>query len=263
MRYILTLIISFTFPFSFLKGQTSSQQLDGIKYEILDTSYKNTEAIQAIFYENNGAAFWNLRNEISNLDFDHCNHSFLFLLYVDSSGKINNTQMLKGSTLASIDSIVNEKVNSIENVIPVNYNGASRRALIILRFRYFSKRDESGIATFGAIEKHIYLYKKVTVRTYSLGSTAPPTNECEDDLFFYNEGIKCYNSAKYNKAIYNFTQALEVNPRDIEAQYYLGLSYQKDDNLKKACKCFSEGVQKGHENSIKSFKHYCTDIPEK
>ena len=64
----------------------------------------------------------------------------------------------------------------------------------------------------------------------------------------------------FDKAIYNFIQALEANPRDLEALYNLGICYQKDDNVKKACKCFLEGAEKGDLNSINGFNKYCKDI---
>src|SRR5690349_15016373 len=119
MKFIQTFFITFLIGVSYLKGQNPSMQLlDGKKYEILDTSYLFSEAAHAIFYENNGQVFWNLRNEIRELDFDHCNHSFLFFLYIDTSGRVNHIQMLEGSTQSIVDTIVYKKVSSIQHVIP-------------------------------------------------------------------------------------------------------------------------------------------------
>jgi len=261
MKYLFTLLSLIISEASISKGQTSFIQLDGKKYDILDTSYHLSDASHAIFYENNGEVFWKLRNEIRELDFDHCNHSFVFFLYVDTTGQLTKIQMLEGSAQSFVDTIVFRKVDSIQHVIPVNYNGIAKRSLIVLRFRYFVKSDEESLMQDYTADKSRYLYQKITLMRHYIGGTTR-SNECEDDLYFYNEGIKCYNEVKYSKAIYNFSQALEVNPRDLEAQYYLGLSYQKNDNLKKACQCFSGGVLKGHEESIKMYDKFCTGKSE-
>jgi len=268
MRFILFSLILF-FNINFVTAQNSKLSFFGKSMEIIDTSFRFTVAIQEVFYENNGSKLWVLRQEFRKLNFDHCNHSVQLLLYIDTIGNIKYHQLVEGSGLPFVDSIVTNRVLKLSgDLIPVNYNNKFIPSLIYLRFRYFSKINEDQLPLQYPKNGAGYFYQDVKFKnqktvSINFDNTINIKNECEDDLYFYNEGLRYLNALKYSKAIYNFSEAIKANPDDNEALYNLGIAYQEEDNNKKACKCFSEGIEKGDPNAIKAFNKYCNENSKK
>src|SRR3990167_7614135 len=59
-------------------------------------------------------------------------------------------------------------------------------------------------------------------------------------------GLKYYNDSKYNEAIIEFKNALQITPRDGDAHYRLGLAYIKSvkiQNIQNAYKEFNQAVE--------------------
>ena len=254
MKLCISLLICLTFACAELNAQTSTITSNRNVIEVKDTCFHYSDAIQEIFYSNNGPAMWELRKEVRTLNFDHCNHRFQYLIYLDTLGEIKHIQILEESGLRNVDSLVYHRLNSYsKQLIPVNYNGINTCAKIYLQFRYYAKVYEDYLPVKYPVHGSKYFHTNMKFEKVCLNCTY----ECEDDLFFYNEGLKYYRYAKYSKAIYNFSQALISNPKDLEALFNLGLAYQAADKNIKACGCFSEGIEKGYVNSFKAFDKYC------
>jgi len=263
MKNILQTLIILTSLSTHLLGQTTSIKVNGNPIQTIDTTFLYSDTIQSIFLNNNGPIIWNLRSDIRSFNFDHCNHQIELLVYLDTTSEIKHIQLITGTSLEKIDSQIISRTQMLSGKLSiVNFNKNKMRAIIFLRFQYFSRYVESNmLQTFPKYGSRFFVKDGKMSMTTLIGKQGP--NECADDLFFYNEGLKFFNQNDFSKAIYNFTQALEANPRDMEANYNLGLAYQKSDKVKKACKCFSEGAQVGDENSTKALSKYCADLNSK
>lgn len=259
LKYSFSLIILFVILLNNSEAQYSDFRINGKPVALKDSSFRFSDAIQEIFYENNGQVIWDLRAEFSNLHFDHCNHKIQLLIYLDTTSEIKYVQIAEGSGIERVDSVVISRLITFSGkFIPVNYNNQNIRALIYLRLKYFDKLTEERMPQKFPRHGSDYLQRDIRMKTYVINN-GQRTNDCEDDLYFYNEGLKYYEQQKFSKAIYNFSEALKANSWNLDALYNLGVAYQKSDNNKKACKCFQEGIELGDANSLKAFNKYCLD----
>ena len=58
-----------------------------------------------------------------------------------------------------------------------------------------------------------------------LGCAKVQQPKLEDAEAYLNRGVAYGHKGQYDKAISEFTKAIEINPRDAEAYYNRGLSY--------------------------------------
>ncbi|MEP7170107.1 MAG: tetratricopeptide repeat protein [Bacteroidota bacterium] len=254
------IILLLTFIWNSLCAQNSTVRIDNKEITLLDNSFAFKDTIQKIFLKDNRAEVWNLRQEITKLHFDHCNHNELnILLYSDTTGEIPFVQIITGTSLSKIDSTIISIVKSYSKKLkPVLFEGSLQHSLIYIKYMFHYKKKEEDLA------KSNGNYNETEVmRMLGTAIGNKETNECDDDVFFYDAGVKCFQQADFNKAIYNFNQAVEANPWDWDAYYNLGLSYQKSVKLKKACECFSKGVEAGDFSAVKAYNKFCSEINNK
>ena len=248
---------------NFLYAQKSIVQIDNKKILLLDKSFTFQDSIQKIFLKNNTVSIWNLRQEINKLRFDHCKHNELdLLIYADSTGNIPFIQIVVGSNLLKIDSVI---ISIVKNYSTFFKPVISNHSLIYIKYQFHDKGTEDILAitngNYNLSEAIVYVNSHAESIPHS--GVIKETKECEDDSYFYAEGVKCFKQEDFKKAIYNFNQAIIANPFDIEANYNLGLSYQKSDKLKKACQCFTNGMEKGDTSSVIAFNKFCSLINSK
>jgi len=243
-----------------LCAQNSTVRIDNKEITLLDNSYSFKDTTQKIFLKNNQAEVWNLRQEITKLHFDHCNHNELnILLYSDTIGDIPLVQIITGTGLSKIDSIIISIAKGYSKKLkPVLFEGSLHRSLIYIKYMFHNRKKEEDLAKSGG---NYNATEAMKMLSSAIGNKE--SNECDDDLFFYDAGVKCFQQADYSKAIYNFNQAVEANPWDWDAYFNLGLSYQKTDKLKKACECFTKGVEVGDLSAVKAYNKFCSEINNK
>jgi tetratricopeptide (TPR) repeat protein len=260
-----------------LCAQNSTVRIDNKEITLLDNSYAYKDTTQKIFLKNNGAEVWNLRQEITKLHFDHCNHNEIeILIYCDATGEAKKAQLIIGTSLLKIDSTILELTKSHSKKFkPTLYNDTAMQSLNILKYKFHNKEMEEALAgnvlmntnmslsggggNYEVAEKLLEMKHK----SNEIMGGQNKSDECADDTYFYDAGVKCFQQSDFSKAIYNFNQAVEANPWDYDAYYNLGLSYQKADKLKKACECFSKGVETGDFSAAKAHTKFCSEINNK
>lgn len=256
-RYCLLFLL---FVCNSLFAQTSSVRIDNKEIQLLDTTYTFKDTTQKIFIKNNQVEIWNLRQEITKLSFDHCNHKEInILLYSDTTGEIPFVQLITGTSLTKIDSTILSIVkNYSKKMKPVVYDSSAQRSLIYLKYLFHYKKKEEDLEKFNGN------YNAVEAK-YMLGSASGNniTNECEDDAHFYDAGVENFRKAEYSQAIYNFNRALKANQNDWDALFNLGLSYQRSDKLQEACECFSRGIEVGDSSALKAYNKFCAQTISK
>ncbi len=232
----------------------------GKSVEIIDSTYPYNDSTTKSFYELNGSLLWKTRTEIRELKFDHCNHRIQIIIYLDTLGGIKHLQLLESSGLPKIDSIALNKMQVLSDKFhPSIYHSQLTRSIIFIQFKYFDDNGESYFSNAYPKDGMSYFTQDINIVSYNLSDHGSMIqNKCDDDLFYYTEGIKFFGEKKYAKAIYNFSQAMIYNPYDLEALYNMGIAYYKNENTKKACKCFSEGMEKGDIDSFNAYNKYCT-----
>src|SRR5688572_15561450 len=88
-------------------AQNSMVRIYNRDITLLDNNFAFTDTIQKLFLKNNRTEIWNLRQEITKLPFDHCNHQELnILLYSDTTGEIPFVQIITGTSLTKTDSAI-------------------------------------------------------------------------------------------------------------------------------------------------------------
>ena len=254
--------------FTSLKAQTAIN-IDGALTSILDSSFSYKDTLQSIFLKSNVAEVWSLRQEVNKLRFDHCNHSDVGILtYLDTSGRVPFAQIIYGTSLQKTDSLIILLVkDAARKFKPVSFENRPVRSLIYLKYKFHNRSwEEMLVKTNGnndLAERMVQYYSYLLTMKTPEEARKLEKNECADDTYFYYEGVKYFQQGDFSKAIYNFSQAIEANSNDFDALYNLGLSYQKADKLKKACKCFSEGKDASEARAVKAFNKYCAEINNK
>ena len=85
-----------------------------------------------------------------------------------------------------------------------------------------------------------------------LSSPGAPVEKIEKEEPLFNEkeardhrnaGLKWYYKKNYKKAVAEFEIAVEINPDDKEAFYYLGYAYYKEDNLEASRNAFNQAYE--------------------
>jgi tetratricopeptide (TPR) repeat protein len=244
--------------------------IDGGSVLNLDTSFSYKDTLQSIFFKRNVAEIWTLRQDINKLRFDHCNHSDIGILaYLDSTGKVAFAQIIHGTYLPKTDSLIivlmKDAVRKFKTVI---FNNISVRSMVYIKYKFHNRNwEEFLVQTNGnndVAERMVnYGSFTLTMKTAEEARKLEKKNECTDGAYFYDEGVKSFQQGDLSKAIYNFSQAIEANPNDFDSLYNLGLSYQKADKLKKACKCFAEGKEATEASASQAFNKYCLQIANK
>ena len=72
-------------------------------------------------------------------------------------------------------------------------------------------------------------------------------------LNYFVDGVEAYDMADYEEAIRSIEKAIELNPSNLEFQYYLGLTYSAMDRGEDALKVFDSIVR---EEPVKFQKAY-------
>jgi tetratricopeptide (TPR) repeat protein len=250
-----------------LNAQNRSIKIDGKVIPILDNSFTYKDTIQKLFLKSNSVVIWNLRTEITKLVFDHCNQNEVnLLLYSDSTGAIVRFQLITGTGLPRVDSLLNTIFkNYADKFKPAIFNNFPVRSWVYVKYRFHNKSIEDKLLfTKGNYDLSEGLDKASAQINSILNPEArQASNECDDDTYFFNEGSKYFQQGDFGKAIYNFSRAVNSNPLDMDATYNLGLSYQKADKLKKACKCFSDGIERSDTVCLKAFNKFCKELSKK
>ena len=255
---ILKFILAFILISSSLIGQNKTVIIDDKQITLLDDRYSFQDTVQKKFVKINSAEIWKMRTNINKVPFDHCNHNELdLLLYVDTTGVMQFVQIITGTTLPKLDSAI---ISILADYSKKFKTVPSNHSLIYIKYQFHNKRMEEMLAN----TQGNYGMSDVLLKFNSLADSIlnpdlrKKSSECDDDAFFYDAGVKSYQQGDFKKAVYNFLQAVNSNPFDMDANYNLGLSYQKTDKMKKACECFAKGMEVGEASSVKAFNKFCS-----
>lgn len=239
---------------------------DSTTVEITDPAFTYKDTLVHIFFIENKTAIWNLRTKISHLNFDHCNRSLRILFYLDTAGQVTGQQLLQGTGLISVDSTILSYISDLSGKLkPVEFEGQKMQPALYIRFPFYSQMIEKDLEQrnlAGQINILFMLLDYSRSRNYNPNNFIrfkKEVNECTDDIYFYEAGVKSYAEGDYKMAVYNFNQALRSNGRDYDALFNLGLTYVKQDKLKKACECFQSGNEVGYPESKLAIEKYCKD----
>ncbi len=74
--------------------------------------------------------------------------------------------------------------------------------------------------------------------------------EMTDDLFDtqasqdkFKSGLKLYDQNDYMKAIQAFDEAIQINPENVDAYYFIGYSYYKMNRMEEAMAVFEQAYE--------------------
>ena len=118
---------------------------------------------------------------------------------------------MMGTKLPKVDSSIIElaKIHS-KKFKAVTYNNIIARSLIILKYQYHNREMEEALkGNYGVLtgkEGNYDLAKTLTdfqhkVNDITNRGAAHKSDECENDSYFYNEGIKAFQQGDYKVAI--------------------------------------------------------------
>ena len=68
-------------------------------------------------------------------------------------------------------------------------------------------------------------------------------------MAYYNNGLVNLKKHRYRKAIENLQKAIEINPKDSDAFYNIGIAYAKIENYDKANTCMLQAARLGHKKT--------------
>jgi hypothetical protein len=266
---LLILIISITGICSFSFAQMNRTRIllpDSTTAEITDPAYIYKDTLLHLFFIENNINIWKLRTKISHLNFDHCNRTVRILFYLDTAGQVTKQQLLQGTELTSVDSTILTYVSDLSGKLkPVEFEGKNIQSVLYLRFPFYNQVFEKALQERNSVGQINIL---VMLMDFSMARQRNPNkslryknemNECTDDIYFYEAGVKSYAEGDLKMAAYNFNQALHANARDYDALFNLGLTYIKQDKLKKACECFQAGSDVGYPDAKIAVQKYCKE----
>ncbi len=266
--YLKKILFIYFLCFTSLNAQTVIT-IDGVRASIMDNSFSYNDSLQNSFLKINVAEVWSLRQEIKKQRFDHCNHNDVGILaYIDTSGRVPFAQIINGTSLPKTDSLIIVLVKEASRKFkPVLFGNIPVRSMVYIKYRFHNRNWEEMLVKANGnndLAERMVQYNS-TILTFKTPEEARKLekNECADDKYFYDEGVKYFQQSDFSKAIYNFSQAMEVNPNDFDALCYLGLSYEKAGKLKKACRCFSEGKDVSEKSAANAFNKNCSQIANK
>jgi|GEM_PF-6986409 len=220
----------------------------------LSNSYSADSAGQE-FYERNQLKIEQIRDSLENFPIDRCHHGLITLhLAVDTSGTLTNAEILNGSSVPKIDSLIKVLVQNLhgnwipatEKNIPKPFNGLLSYKLINAKETRRTKRETTTL--WNGYVRSIEMTKKLDV-----------SKNCEDNDFFYEAGLTEFNNNNFKRAIYNFKNAHEANPFDLDVIFNIAISYLKMDDRKNACKFFLTGAGYGDSAAEKKYKSFCSE----
>jgi tetratricopeptide (TPR) repeat protein len=240
---------------------TKSSSLSFLEFDAdtikpLDKTFKLADSLTIAFHDINREKILAFRRQVRDLNFDHCTHCFEILLYVNGEGIVQRRQLTNGCGLPKIDSVVMAKIDSaLDKLKPLTYEGKAIKARIPLRLKFYNKTREDDI-------DRALTWRKLSKFNFSgdYDKRLEQPEECENDEYFYNEGVKNYQSGDISGATHNFKKAVEYNGKDYDALYNLGLCYQQKNKLKDACQCFKEAGAAGDTSALKAISVHCTGL---
>jgi tetratricopeptide (TPR) repeat protein len=241
----------------YCSSQSDTEVLDFIDDPKILNTIQSDSAIQQ-FKQMNSDKMNALTNSFSMLPIDRCHHG-LFTLFAefDTLGYVKKCELISKSINAKIDSlIIKIFLNSNKWNLVVN-NEMKKPFSSKFTFRLinlFEKRK------FERTEKTSHNFTQrytTTERSYKVQNSFSSSKNCNDGDYFYEIGLKEFNSGNYKKAIQNFTLTLSFNPYDLYALYNLGVSNLKLNKIDKACECFQKGIEYGDVNAEKTYKLKC------
>jgi hypothetical protein len=191
------------------------------------------------------------------MQFDHCHHNEIELvLYTDSAGDVIDADILNGTTIPKQDSIIITKAKEIHGWNATDSTGKKIKTACRVDLVYYDV-DEKHTHSY-SVKSERLIDGIRTTKTWSQGTITSYNKNCDNDDFFYKAGVKNFREENYADAIYNFSQAIDANPYDIDAIYNLGVAYTKKEKITKACDCFNKIKELGDNSVDEVLKKYCS-----
>ena len=94
-----------------------------------------------------------------------------------------------------------------------------------------------------------FLMSFVVTGILVLVSPGGKTRAAGDDIGYNNQGITYYQKGDYDRAIRDFTKAIEINPRYAKAYNYRGSAYGEKGDYDQAIRDFTKAIEINPKNS--------------
>lgn len=95
--------------------------------------------------------------------------------------------------------------------------------------------------------------------TYSEAISLNDAEKLRNADYYYNAGVREYSAGNFDKAIYNYKEALKYRENDIDALYNLGATYYKKGDTKSSCETWKKVQQLGKTDCDILIKKHCTN----
>lgn len=168
----------------------------------------------------------------------------------DENNNLAEVNIYRGTGIPATDSLFTQFAT---RKIPTsgftfnNTSGIKKKFIIEFLFSLYTRSTRTN-----RTEQDIMYYHVTTVTIRGISR-----NDCEQDDYFYNQGVIYLKSGDYKRAIYHFKQAISYNEYDLDAGYNLAVSYFKSKNPEKACSCLKDVANKGDPESKLLFAEKC------
>jgi hypothetical protein len=220
MRITITVLLLTTSQYVF-------SQIQQFRFECQIKGTKYSEASQKQFIEDNSPIVGNLDYQLSNVPIDRCHDNNIIVEFtLDKSGNVIQSRLSSTTKNSVKDSLILFQLQ----IHDAQWNVKSLN------------NDFDTLSVSVGIELDF------------------PIKNCNDDNFFYEQGVNELNNKNYKKAIYSFSEALKSNPYDLYALNNLGISYIYNTNPEKGCQKLKEAITGGFTPSLKAFSANCQNI---
>jgi len=157
---------------------------------------------------------------------------------VDDSGKVRDVKVLRGIGSGCDEEAV-RVVSGMPDWIPGKQNGIPQSVYYNLPIS-FSISNKSKVQTSGNSTTNLYVKGQAISMTY------------------YNDGVQYLKEGKYYSAEKKFQEALEVNNRDVDAIFNLGIARYYLGDTSGACWLWKGMTVYGDKGSTQNYEKYCS-----
>lgn len=191
-----------------------------VTYPGLESRDYNMNFKDKSFLRGNEAFINRVLGHVHDTRYNRCKASSITISWdVDTAGNISNVNLPLGTQNQIIDSILTQKIYSIKD--------SSHSAMV-----------DGKAFNVSVVFKITYTLKDM----YFFFTQLKSNIDCRNNYFYYEKGLKNFETADYKSAISDFKMASSYNGSDEDSYYNLAICYFKINETEKACKCLKEGM---------------------
>lgn len=227
----------------------AQQPLDNHISEIMQNTYFYGDSVSAVFYAENLNRINDINLEVFNLPIDKCRIDYIIIkIYVDPIGMAQEAIILSGTGNPRIDNRIKKTVVYYPGLWKTPYwEGTAVYFTGLIVFM-------PSVLNMFSILQNRGLNNKLGYRSRVYGNW----EACEQNEYYFNEGLKCFKKEDYKGSVKFFKKAIEYNRFDFDALYNLGISYVRRNDLIKACEWFGRGSENGDPSAEAAWEKHCS-----